>query len=294
MTEHPATRGTLFVEDGKIVARDAYDDDQFVLHIQAPKIAVKALPGSFVHLTCDAALPMRRPLSIMGASPERGLIEVLFKTHGLGLTALAQQAVGTKLSLIGPIGQPFKPNPERPLAMMIGGGVGIPPMVFLAEAMAEDAPDALLVLMGSEIAFPFEQALTSQMVGGISADVNASMRRLNDLKVSNRLASLAGFEGCYSGYVTDLAREVLRARSDDELAKTNLFACGPTPMLAATARVAAEFDLPCQVSLEEYMACAVGGCAGCTVEVVQGGVTRMQRVCVDGPVFEASHVFPAA
>jgi dihydroorotate dehydrogenase electron transfer subunit len=72
-----------------------------------------------------------------------------------------------------------------------------------------------------------------------------------------------------------------------------MFACGPTPMLEAAAALAAEFDLPCQVSLEEYMACAVGGCAGCAVAVRTPDGVAMKRVCVDGPVFEARDVFPA-
>ena len=73
-----------------------------------------------------------------------------------------------------------------------------------------------------------------------------------------------------------------------------IFACGPTPMLAAVARLAREFGLPCQVSLEEYMACAVGGCAGCAVQVETPEGPAMKRVCVDGPVFAAQAVFPAA
>jgi dihydroorotate dehydrogenase electron transfer subunit len=70
-----------------------------------------------------------------------------------------------------------------------------------------------------------------------------------------------------------------------------IYSCGPTPMLKAVAAVAREFGLPCQVSLEEYMACAVGGCAGCTVRVNTDQGPAMKRVCVDGPVFEASTVF---
>ena len=79
------------------------------------------------------------------------------------------------------------------------------------------------------------------------------------------------------------------------LAEVEMFACGPTPMLQATARVARRFGVPCQVSLEEFMACAVGGCAGCAVPVVQAdGSLAMKRVCVDGPVFDANAVYPPA
>jgi dihydroorotate dehydrogenase electron transfer subunit len=106
-----------------------------------------------------------------------------------------------------------------------------------------------------------------------------------------RLASLSAFDGCLDGYVTDLATRWLEQRSAQQLAATEVFACGPTPMLEAVAALAAHYGLPCQVSLEEYMACAVGGCAGCTVLVAEEDGPAMKRVCVDGPVFEAARVF---
>ena len=92
--------------------------------------------------------------------------------------------------------------------------------------------------------------------------------------------------------MTDLADAWLRNLAPGALAEVEVFACGPTPMLKAVAALAREFDLPCQVSLEEHMACAVGGCAGCAVEVTVGGQRAMKRVCVDGPVFDARTVFP--
>jgi dihydroorotate dehydrogenase electron transfer subunit len=115
---------------------------------------------------------------------------------------------------------------------------------------------------------------------------------MESLGVPSRLASAAGFPGCYRGFVTGLAREWLQNLPADELAAVEIFACGPEPMLAATARLAREHGLPCQVSLEEFMACGVGGCAGCTVRVVTPDGPAMKRVCVDGPVFAAETVFP--
>jgi dihydroorotate dehydrogenase electron transfer subunit len=112
--------------------------------------------------------------------------------------------------------------------------------------------------------------------------------------VPSRLATLAGFPGCFDGYVTDLAATWLASLDAQALAEVEMFACGPTPMLQATARVARRFGLPCQVSLEEFMACAVGGCAGCAVPVVTDTGLAMKRVCVDGPVFDANAVYPPA
>ncbi|HSO80261.1 MAG TPA: dihydroorotate dehydrogenase electron transfer subunit, partial [Chromatiaceae bacterium] len=114
---------------------------------------------------------------------------------------------------------------------------------------------------------------------------------LDDWGIPSRLASLQGYAGCFQGYVTDLARAWLQALGASALADVEVFACGPHPMLAAVAALAREFALPCQVSLEEYMACGVGGCAGCTVEVRTTTGPAMKRVCVDGPVFEAQAVF---
>ena len=94
--------------------------------------------------------------------------------------------------------------------------------------------------------------------------------------------------------MTDLAREWLASLDAAALAEVEVFACGPTPMLEAVASLANEFDLPCQVSLEEFMACAVGGCAGCAVLVQTDAGPAMQKVCVDGPVFDAAAVFPPA
>ncbi len=92
--------------------------------------------------------------------------------------------------------------------------------------------------------------------------------------------------------MTELARHWLRSLASAQLAELEIFACGPGPMLAATAALAREFDLPCQVALEEFMACAVGGCAGCTVAVHTEAGVSMQRVCVDGPVFDAHRIYP--
>ncbi len=123
--------------------------------------------------------------------------------------------------------------------------------------------------MGSEIPFPFRARPSTILVPGIPDGVIACMPLLDDWGVPSRLATLAGFPGCFDGYVTDLAAAWLDvARRGGRSREVELFACGPTPMLQATARVARRFGVPCQVSLEEFMACAVGGCAGCAVPVV--------------------------
>ena len=105
-------RGTIFVEDGEVLSVEAFPGEQFVMRIRVPKCAAAATPGSFVHVRCDETLPMRRPLSIMRAHDD--WIEILYKTHGHGLELLARKTPGETVSSMGPIGQPFRPSPERP------------------------------------------------------------------------------------------------------------------------------------------------------------------------------------
>jgi dihydroorotate dehydrogenase electron transfer subunit len=288
-----AHRGSITLEDAAVLSHQHFDGRQHVLRLHSPRCAARATPGSFAHLRCGSELPMRRPLSIMRAEAQAGWIEVLYKETGPGTQALARVQSGELISLLGPIGQGFSPHPERPRALAIGGGVGIPPMIFLAERLRArtDAPWKPLVLMGSEIPFPFRARPSTLMIHGLPADTIGCMPMLEEWGVPSRLASLAGYPGCFEGYVTELARAWLTGLAPEARLQTEIFACGPTVMLAATARLAREFQLPCQVALEEYMACAVGGCAGCTVAVQTPTGKAMKRVCVDGPVFEAGSVF---
>jgi len=283
-----AARGTILLERARVIGAEHYPGAQHSLKLACPAIAERARPGSFVHVRCDDELPMRRPMSIMRASPSQGWIEILYKAHGQGSSLLARRSVGEELSVLGPIGRPFKLADYRPRPLLIGGGVGIPPMLFLAEHMRARQVTPL-VLMGSEVPFPFRARPSTLLVPGMPSDVIAAMPLLEDWAVPSRLASQAGFPGCFDGFVTELARRWLTTSAVAH-AEVEVFACGPTPMLRAVARLAEEFGLPCQISLEEYMACAVGGCAGCAVRVTGAEGPAMQRVCVDGPVFEARNV----
>jgi dihydroorotate dehydrogenase electron transfer subunit len=290
-----SNRGTLFVEDAEVIAVTSFPGEQFITRLAAPQCAAHAVAGSFVHLQCDQSIPMRRPLSIMRASPSEGWIDVLYKIVGEGLGALASKKVGEYLSVIGPIGHGFTPSPERPRTLLVGGGVGIPPIVFLAETLKDSDIDwQPLVLMGSEIPFPFGLEKSKIATTWLPNEISSTMPLLEDWQVTARLASLAEFEGVYRGYVTDLAREWLGSLAKEELAQTEVFACGPVAMLQAAADLAREYDRPCQVALEEFMACGVGGCAGCTVLVQTESGPAMKKVCVDGPVFDAAAVFPPA
>lgn len=291
--KHPATRGTIHLESAVVIGNEPHPGGQHVLRLRAPGTAAGAKPGSFVHLRCDPALPMRRPMSIMRADGAAGWIDILYKAHGHGTRLLAQRRAGDTLSLLGPIGNGFRLDGYRPRPLLIGGGVGIPPMVFLAEHLKRSrAAVEPLVLMGSELPFPFTPRPSRTLIAGPPDGVIAAMPLLEDWGIASRLASRSGFPGCFDGLVTDLARHWLAQLPERGRDQVEIFACGPTPMLRAVAALAREFDLPAEVSVEEYMACAVGGCAGCAVPVMTPEGPAMKRVCVDGPVFEARQVYP--
>jgi dihydroorotate dehydrogenase electron transfer subunit len=288
-----AHRGTIFVEDAKVLSQESFAGQQYVLRLASPETAARATAGSFVHVAVDPAIPMRRPLSIMRVDRAAGWIELLYKIHGHGLAHLAARRAGETVNLLGPIGQGFTPHRQHPRALLLGGGVGIPPMVFLAEELREREAEGFrpFAILGSELPFPFRARPSTIMVPGMPDGVIACMPLLDDWGIPSRLTSKSGFPGCHDGFVTDLARLWLGQLDPAARAQVEIFSCGPTPMLKAVAQLAREFSLPCQVSLEEYMACAVGGCAGCAVEIQTPDGPAMKRVCVDGPVFDAATVF---
>ena len=287
------TQSKISLESARIKKIEKFPDDQIVLQLKSPRIASAAQAGTFVHIKCAPHLPMRRPMSIMRVSKQDGTFEILFKVTGLGTQALALSSVGDELDTMGPIGKPFKTDQYRHFPLMIGGGVGIPPMIFLADHIRKTASaSSPLVLMGSESPFPFKVQPSQLVVPGIPKDVIGAVPLLEDWRVASRLASNKNLPGCYQGNVTELAEQYLGSNlhNNDEL---EIFACGPIMMLKAVQKLAFRYKIPCQISLEEHMACAVGGCAGCTIETTNSGITQMKRVCVDGPIFDATTVvFP--
>lgn len=286
-------RASIDQEFATVRTHGRYPGDQHVLGLHAPRIAARALPGSFVHVDCGREWLLRRPMSIMSADAEKGEIELLFKTVGHGTRTLAALEPGDTLDVLGPIGNAFGDIPDHPLKLLLGGGVGIPPMIFYAETLVAEGETAPWVIMGSELPFPFATGPARLDLAGAPASATHALQRLEARGIPNRLASLADLEGCFHGYVTNLAEALIAALPTPQQRKVALYACGPTPMLSAVAALARRLELPCQVSLEEYMACGVGGCAGCTVEVDAPAGAAMKRVCVDGPVFDAATVFIA-
>lgn len=286
-------RNTIYLEDAQVISNTVFEENQFVLRLSSPRCAARARPGSFVHIQCSVDLPMRRPLSIMRSNAHEGWIELLYKIVGVGLNDLAHASAGQSLSVLGPIGNGFTASQERPNIVMIGGGVGIPPLVFLAEHLHADRADwQPVAFFGSELPFPFRLVDSALPLPGIPTNVTASLELTEQWGIPCRLASLSEISGSYRGYVTELAREWLTTLDSAARHKTAIYSCGPSDMLRAAAALAQDFSLPSQLCLEEYMACAVGGCAGCAVELHTPDGPAMKRVCVDGPVFDGDSVYP--
>ncbi|MBI5016570.1 MAG: dihydroorotate dehydrogenase electron transfer subunit [Deltaproteobacteria bacterium] len=247
-----------------VVQREPLGGEYFRLRLR-PARPFAAEPGQFVMVkTADGIDPLlRRPFSIhrmlAGSSGE---FEVLFRAVGAGTRLLARTHVGDRLDVLAPLGRGFRLGGARPL--LVGGGVGVAPLLFLAEAfLAQEVRPRLLL-------------------GGRRDRDILCHDDFGCLAVPCALATEDGSLG-EPGLVTRLLERELSAHAEDAA----VYACGPTPMLAAVARLCRRRSVPCQVSLEAHMACGVGACLGC---VVAGTRTAYLRVCKEGPVLDAEEV----
>ncbi|OIO59470.1 MAG: dihydroorotate dehydrogenase electron transfer subunit [Alphaproteobacteria bacterium CG_4_10_14_0_2_um_filter_63_37] len=252
------------------------------LTLRCPEIARDFIPGHFVHIRVPG-LDLRRPFSIQDADPVAGTLELFYKVVGKGSKRLGQCRVGERLNLLGPIGAPFPPIVGP--AVLVGGGIGVAPLIGLAHrAAATGQAGATTLLMGQESAFSFETDLSKLDFPGVSVSLGLSV--LEELGIPSRLSRMKGGDGVHAGLITEPLRAHLAARSD----RPAVYTCGPTVMMRAVASVAQEFGLTCYASMEAHMACGVGGCAGCVIPLNTERGPAMKRVCVDGPVFDAASI----
>ncbi len=251
--------------------------DHYLMRLSAPLVARRALPGQFVHVRCgkEGSPLLRRPFSLLDVNPKTGTIDFIYKVVGVGTRVLADVRSGERVDLLGPLGRPFEFPSHLENADLIGGGVGIPPMVFLGRWLRE---------RGVEVE-AFLGARTKEWVICVS-----DFKRL---KIPVRIATDDGTLG-RRGSVVELLKTVIARRPERPTKQSyTLYICGPTPMMRAAANLARQRNLPAQVSLEERMGCAMGCCMGCVVEVTTEPVAshaRFQRVCTEGPVFPAEAI----
>jgi len=281
-------RDTISVNDCQILAHYKFEAEQYILTLKSHEIAEATRPGQFVHLSVSGILAMRRPISVMSVDKDNGTFDLLYKIVGEGTRQLSERKIGDIISVIGPIGNGFELT-ENKIPLLIGGGVGIPPIISMAQQLKGNTLYSPYAILGSEVPFPFDASKSA--LNGYHSSKLHTMPLLEEWGIPCGLASLQNYEGVYQGYVTGLAQDFLDSLTSDDLSNVEIYTCGPHPMLEAVSKLANEYNIPCQASLEEFMACAVGGCAGCVVEVQTENGPAMKRVCVDGPVFEAQSVF---
>jgi len=255
-----------FVGMASVLSQTETQVDHFTVRIAAPEIARACRPGQFLHLLTGETLDplLRRPISISRANPAEGWVEFIYRVVGVGTHLLAEMAPGALLSTMGPLGTPFTLAPDAGRHVLVGGGVGIPPMLFLAETLLQTRkPEDITVLLG-----------------GRTADFLLCQEDFAALGLPPRVITDDGSAG-RKGLVTDLLHDTLR-----DAGEATVYACGPVPMLRAVARVSEEHGRPCQVAFEARMACGVGACLSCVIPTTTG----YQRVCTEGPAFPAESV----
>ncbi len=236
----------------------------YVMEIHTPEIAPHVRPGQFLHLRCtDQYDPLlRRPLSVLRTRRSNSAttlapdeLDILYEVVGQGTDLLSRIAPGEMVDMLGPIGRAFEVRPRSQRLLMVGGGVGVVPLVALSEEAVEKNRDVTIVAgyRNAERVYP-SNLLPAQVDYIVSTDDGSAGR---------------------SGFVTDNLNDFLDWPDQ-------VFACGPVPMLKAMKRVEFTADLEIQIAMEERMGCAMGVCLGCVIGT-RGGP---QRVCRDGPVFD--------
>ena len=234
------------------------------LRLAAGEIAAQAVPGQFVSLySKDGSRLLPRPISLCGIDKEKGELRLVYRVAGAGTKEFSALTAGDTIDVLGPLGNGF-PLLEGKKAFLIGGGIGIPPMLGLAKSLKESGSDVTAVLGYRSELFLQDEFASSSNVYNATEDGNSGTK----------------------GTVIDAIKE-------NNLDADIIFACGPKPMLRAIKELAAQKKIPCYISLEERMACGIGACLACVCQTknVDGhSNVHNARVCKDGPVFKAEEV----
>ena len=233
----------------------------YSMWLDAPEVAQEAKPGQFIAVyTNDQSKLLPRPISICEADKENGRLRIVYRIAGAGTLEFSQYNAGDKLDIMGPLGNGFTLQNKK--AFLIGGGIGIPPMLELAKNL-DCEKIAVLGYRDSETFLADEIGKFAEVV--IASDDGS-----------------VGTKG-----------NVIDAIKANGLTADVIYACGPTPMLMGLKKYAAENGIECWISLEEKMACGIGACLGCvchTKDIDEHANVRNTRICKDGPVFNAEVV----
>ncbi len=243
----------------KIISAEEVMPGICLLWLEAPEIAAEARPGQFVMLQCGKDNLLRRPLSIHNVDENRKSLAVLFSIVGRGTKWLSQRQAGEYIDILGPLGHGFSILPESRDILLVGGGIGIAPLPFLARTAIEKGCSVNLLL-------------------GASTACQLCPIHLIPPEVRCIITTDDGSEG-ERGFITHLLGSYTE-RAD------RVFACGPVPMYRTMAKMPQLKGKPVQLSLEVRMGCGFGACYGCTINTKRG----LKQVCKDGPIFEMNDV----
>ena len=251
-------RGHFPIVNKRNLAKDVYE-----LTIYSPDIVARAQPGQFVHI----GLPghsLRRPISICEIDQEQNTFRLVFVVKGSGTRDLAEHSEHAALDILGPLGHGFTLlNPDSRV-LLIGGGIGVPPLVELSHYYGRQATVICGFRSQSSVILQecFKQSGAQSFL--CTDDGSAGIHGLVSKPMEEILASGEAFDMIYS--------------------------CGPMPMMKAVSEVAARYKVPCEVSLEQHMGCGIGACLVCTCQIRSGDNVEYQHVCKDGPVFNSQEV----
>ncbi|MCM2271665.1 MAG: dihydroorotate dehydrogenase electron transfer subunit [candidate division Zixibacteria bacterium] len=231
--------------------------------------AKECRPGSFIHVHLPHTdVYFRRAMSVAAIDPKKKEIEIIFKIFGRGTTLLSKFAKDAKLDILGPLGAPFALPTKTERVVIVAGGVGFPPLMFLATDLVQRGYDP------KKIEFFY---------GGRSDGDIVERARIKKLGVNFHVTTDDGSLG-EKGFVTRSVESFIKAHGSEKL---RLYGCGPDAMLKATNDLGLKYELPGQLSLEAPMPCGIGVCLGCVVKTTRGDYVR---VCVEGPVFNIGEV----
>ncbi|MFA4966714.1 MAG: dihydroorotate dehydrogenase electron transfer subunit [Candidatus Margulisiibacteriota bacterium] len=252
----------MIQERARVIDHKKLTANYFLLTLSSAHISKNAQPGQFVNVKVsdDIAPLLRRPISIHQTDPKNNNFKLLYEVVGPGTKKLSEVKPGQEISVLGPLGTGFRI--EKNIAILIAGGMGIAPLCFLIREASKQAKE-LHVFIGAKTK---DLVLCEDGIKALGAKVYVTTEDGSKGKKGLPTAAL------------------------DEFLKNNMpatiYACGPKAMLIAVSLLSEKYKVPCQISMETYMACGIGACKGCAVETNEG----YKMVCKDGPVFNAEDI----
>ena len=253
------------LETGVIVVNRSLSGDINEMVLRLPDISAEAEAGQFVMLKNESGSTyLRRPFGVADVNKEKGQLTVIYRLPGKGTRELSELKEGAEISVEGPLGKGFDLGIDGK-TLLIGGGVGIAPIIYTAHALAEKGSEPIVLL-------------------GVKNSSELFWKEYFQTYAADLFITTDDGSAGIKGFAIDAMPAILE-KHDIKHIKI----CGPTIMMEGLAKYAMEKGIECQVSMEKRMACGIGVCLGCTFE---GKVSKKrQKVCADGPVFAAEEVF---